>query len=128
MAKFLSDDWFTQVEASVAEAGDLNAPATLADLVLNVNITGTEGGDVQMALNGGNFERGHVDGASTTITLPEELCRKIFIENDQSAGMSGFMSGQIKIDGDMSKLMAMQTVQPSAEQAALQAKILAFTD
>ena len=51
----------------------------------------------------------------------------LFIDNDQSAGMQGFMSGQIKIEGDMSKLMAMQTVQPSADQKKLQEQILEIT-
>ena len=59
--------------------------------------------------------------------LPADLARRLFIENDQSAGMQGFMSGQIKIEGDMSKLMAMQTVQPSASQKALQKQILEAT-
>lgn len=39
------------------------------------------------------------------------------------------MSGQIKVEGDMMKLMAMQNQQPTAgpEQAELQAKLLAIT-
>ena len=125
--KFLSEDWFSKVEELTDAAGDLNAPSALKDLVLNITVTGDEG-DVDMCMNGGNFEKGHADGAPTKLTLPAELAKRLFIENDQSAGMQGFMSGQIKVEGDMSKLMAMQTVKPSSEQVDLQKQIVEITE
>lgn len=127
MAEFLSDDWFDAVEKIRDEAGDLEVPPQLADLKLNLRVT-TDGDDVEMSLNGGNLERGLIDDAATTIILPKDLAKKLFIEQDQSAGMQGFMSGQIKVEGDMSKMMAMQSVQPSAKQQELQAKIAELTD
>ncbi len=42
--------------------------------------------------------------------------------------MQGFMSGQIRVEGDMSKLMAMQSARPSEEQKALIKQILAITE
>jgi putative sterol carrier protein len=99
----------------------------LQDLVINVAVTGTEWGDRDMSLVAGNLEKGHHDGATTKLILPIDLARRLFVENDQSAGMQGFMSGQIRIEGDMSRLMAIQTVQPSAEQRVLQKKILEIT-
>lgn len=125
--KFLSDEWFAKVEELKNDAGDLNTPPALADLVLNITVQ-TDDGEVEMCLNGGNFQKGHEGNAPTKLTLPFEIAQKLFIENDQSAGMQGFMSGQIKVEGDMSKLMAMQTVQPSAEQVALQKQILELTE
>jgi putative sterol carrier protein len=92
-----------------------------------VVVTGTEWGDREMCLSGGNIEKGHHQNAPTKLILPVDLAHRLFIDNDQSAGMQGFMSGQIKVEGDMSKLMAMQTVQPSAEQMALQKQLLEFT-
>lgn len=126
MAQFLSDDWFTAVDAAVAEAGDLNVPDVLADLIINISVTGDN--EVDMCMNAGQFQRGHIDDAPTTLILPDDLARRLFVENDQAAGMQGFMSGQIRVEGDMSKLMAMQTAAPSSEQIALQKKILEFTD
>lgn len=126
-AKFMTDAWFTEVEKLIAAAGDLQAPPALHDLVLNVTVTGTDEGDKNMSIVGGKFERGHHANAPTKMTLPVDLAHRIFIDNDQSAGMQGFMSGQIKIEGDMSKLMVMNTVQPSAPQKALQAQIKGIT-
>ena len=125
--KFLSDEWFAKVEELKAEAGDIEVPATMVGMVINLTVTGTDSGDVDIALNEGMFEKGHKEGAPTKMILPADLAKRLFIDNDQSAGMQGFMSGQIKIEGDMSKLMAIQTVQPSADQKALQKQILAVT-
>ena len=126
-AKFMTDAWFNEVDTLIAAAGDLDAPAALHDLVLNVTVTGTDEGDKNMSIVGGKFERGHHASAPTKMILPVDLAHRIFIDNDQSAGMQGFMSGQIKIEGDMSRLMVMNTVQPSAKQRDLQGKIKAIT-
>ncbi len=127
MAAFLSQEWFAKVDQLTAAAGDLNVPASLANLVLNVTVTGAPEGSVDMALNGGKFERGHNASAGTKLILPADLLRKIFLEGDAAAGMQGFMSGQIKVEGDMSKLMAMQSARPSEQQKALFKQILALT-
>ncbi|HEY9134566.1 MAG TPA: SCP2 sterol-binding domain-containing protein [Pseudomonadales bacterium] len=124
--EFLSDEWFTEVEKIRDEAGDLEIPAQMADLKLNLRVT-TDNGDIEMALNGGNLERGSIADAGTTIILPADLAKKLFIDQDQSAGMQGFMSGQIKVEGDMSKMMSLQSVQPSAKQKELSDKIAAMT-
>ena len=125
--KFLSTEWFAKVTELKNAAGDLAAPAAMQDLVINITVTGSAFGDVDIALASGMIEKGHRANAPTKMTLPIDLAHRLFIENDQSAGMQGFMSGQIKIEGDMSKLMAMQTIQPSAAQKALQKQILEVT-
>ena len=129
MAKtdFLTDEWFDQVLALKDEMGDMEIPPAIKDLVLNITVTSDEG-EVAMCMNGGNFQKGHVDGAPTKMTLPKDLALRLFLENDQSAAMNGFMAGDLKIEGDMSKMMAMQTVQPSADQEALRAKIIEITN
>jgi putative sterol carrier protein len=125
--KFLSTEWFAKVNELKAAAGDLQVPAAMHDLVINITVTGSDFGDVDIAMASGMIEKGHHANAPTKMTLPVDLAHRLFIDNDQSAGMQGFMSGQIKIEGDMSKLMAMQTVQPSAAQKALQKQILEVT-
>jgi len=126
--KFLSAEWFDKVAELKSAAGDLEVPAAMHDLVINITVTGTDFGDVDIALHSGMIEKGHHANAPTKMTLPVDLAHRLFIDNDQSAGMQGFMSGQIKIEGDMSKLMAMQTVQPSSSQKALQKQILEVTE
>ena len=124
--EFLSDEWFAKVDELRKEAGDLNVPDAIKDLVVNVNVT--DGDDTKkMHLKGGDFLDGHDDSAEATLTVAKDLAKKIFIDLDQAAGMQAFMAGEIKLEGDMSKVMALQTAQPSDEQKALLTKIKELT-
>lgn len=125
--KFMSKEWFEKVNELREAAGDIETPSALHDLVINITVTDTDEGEKHMSLVSGMIEEGHHDNAPTTMILPVDLAHRIFIDNDQSAGMQGFMSGQIKIEGDMSKLMALQTAQPSGDQMELMKKIQEVT-
>jgi len=123
---FLSDSWFDAVEELRSEQPD--APDAMADATINITVTGGPDGDVDVHLAGGAFDRGHTEGAPTRLTVPYEVAKKLFIDGDQSAAMQAFMSGQIKVEGDMTKVMALQTVTPTAEQQAFQAKLADLTN
>jgi hypothetical protein len=124
--EFLSEEWFTKVDEMVAAAGDLQIPAAMKDVQVNITVTSPKG-DIPLHMKDGLFLRGHEAGASTTLTLSETLARKIFVDADAAAGVQAFLSGEIKVDGDLAKLVAMQTVEPSGAQKALTAKIAAIT-
>ncbi len=127
--EFLSDAWFDKVEQMVAAAGDLQIPAAMKSVAVNVTITGTGGdtnGERKLFMKDGLFVRGHQD-APTTLTLAVELARRIFIDADAAAGVQAFLEGQIKVDGDLAQLVAMQTVEPSEPQKQLTLQIAAVT-
>ncbi len=124
---FLSDDWFEAVEGLRDEAPE--PAAAMKDLTLNIVVSGGPDGDREIHMAGGQFERGLVDGAPTKLTVPYAVAKAMFIDGNQQAGMQAFMSGQIKVEGDMTKLMAMQAGgAPSAEQQEFQAKIKDLTE
>ena len=54
---FLSDAWFTQVDALIAAAGDLDLPPAIKAAKINVTIA-TAAGDTQVFLQDGVFVRG----------------------------------------------------------------------
>lgn len=122
---FLSEPWFDAVDELRSEQPD--APPALADASINITVTGGPDGDVDVHLAGGAFDREHTEGAPTKLTVPYEVAKKLFIEGDQSAAMQAFMSGQIKVEGDMTKVMALQTAAPTDEQQAFQAKLADLT-
>ena len=122
---FLSEPWFDALEELRSEQPE--APAALADATINITVTGGPDGDVDVHLAAGAFERGHTEGASTKLTVPYETAKKLFIDGDQSAAMQAFMSGQIKVEGDMTKVMALQSASPTAEHQAFQAKLADLT-
>ena len=123
---FLSDEWFAEVDKLRADNPVAPATGPGADIVLNITVTGAPGGDKDIHLKAGDFGQGHVE-APTKMTVPYEVAKKTFIEGDQQAGMQAFMQGQIKVEGDMSKLMAMQTQQPTPGQADLMKKVAEMT-
>ena len=124
--QFLSDSWFDEVEKLRADAPE--PPAAMADLVLNIVVSGGPEGDKEIHMAGGNFERGLAEGAPTKLTVPYAVAKSMFIDGNQQAGMRAFMSGQIKVEGDMSKLMSMQASGgPSPEQEAFTQKIKEIT-
>jgi len=123
--EFLSDEWFAEAKKIADEAGADAAQA--GDLTLNIVVTGGPSGDKEIHMAGGEFAQGLVDNAPTKMTVPYEVAKSVFIEGNQQAGMQAFMQGQIKVEGDMSKLMAMQTQAPSEAQQKVQAKIKEIT-
>ena len=53
----------------------------------------------------------------------------MMVENDQNAAMQAFMSGQIQVEGDMSRIMAMQAAgPPSSESQQLSERIRQMTE
>lgn len=128
MPAFLTTEWFDTVAQLTQQAGDLNLPPALAGLALNMNVTGTPAGDVEMALAGGKIQRGLSSDAKTTLTMDGDTLRKVFLEFDMAAAMQAFMTGKIKVQGDMSQLMALQTARPSQEQKDLFKNVLSMTE
>jgi hypothetical protein len=122
---FLSDEWFTEVEQLIASAGDLQIPDAMK-IEVNVTITAPQGA-VPLALKDGTFTRGHNPGYTTLLTLADDVARKIFVDGDAAAGVQAFREGKIQVEGDLAKVVAMQTVEPSAQQLQLTRKIAAIT-
>ncbi len=120
--EFLSDDWFTKVHELMTEHG-ADAPAT-TNMMLNMVVTDTPWGEREMHMGSvdGKAEigQGHADGADVTLTTDYATAKDVFVSGNQQAGMQAFMAGKVKVQGDMTKLMAMQqgTPDPSAQAVA----------
>ena len=123
--QFLSPAWFTKVDELIQEAGDLQIPPEMKAVEVNVTVTGATG-ETQIFMKDGMFSQGH-QAAPTTIKLSEELARKIFVEGDTAAGVQAFLLGEMTVEGDLAKVVAMQTVEPSEPQKRLTKSIAAIT-
>ena len=122
---FLSDAWLEEVQKLAAEAG--GAGAMPAGVQLNMVVTGSPEGDKELHVADGVFGSGLID-APTKLTVPYDVAKNMFIKGDQAAAMQAFMSGQIKVEGDMTKLMAMQGQSSGGPEAeAMQAKLREIT-
>lgn len=121
--QFLSDEWFDAVQAIPAPP----TPDNAAGFIINVVVTRDGADEVAMHMGDGQLKRGLNDSAATTLTTPYEVAKALFIDQDQNAAMQAFMSGRIKVSGDMTKLMMLGQQAPSAEQEAYTKQIHALT-
>src|SRR3954468_12419368 len=85
--------------------------------------------DVHMDTSGGEleFDLGHLDTPDLTVTLDYETAKAIIVDQNPQAGMQAFMAGKIKVQGDMTKLMAMQATPPDANAQAFAQKVKEMT-
>jgi hypothetical protein len=117
---FLSEEWMTEARAIRQRHASETAKVTQA-LKINQVITGAPFGDgtVESYLDTSSgdvvMELGRLDDADVTITTDYETARKIFVDQDPTAGMQAMMAGKIVVQGDMMKLMALQTAMPRDE-------------
>jgi len=127
---FLSDEWMAAAKAIREKYADQAAKVTTS-IRMNQVITDVPFGDgtvnLFMDTSSGDvvMEAGSLETPDLTMTTDWDTARKIFVEQDQAAGMQAFMSGKIKVTGDMMKMMAMQTSMPQddiAKQIATEIK------
>jgi hypothetical protein len=112
---FLSEGWFAEVRR-LHEAYD-NAVPPAAAIRMNLVITDTPfGGDlpIHMTAEGGQADwgEGHLEEADVTLILGYETAREIFVGGNPQAAIEAFMAGKITMQGDITKLVEMQTAQP----------------
>ena len=132
MPRFLTDEWFEAVIALQAEyAGKVNRPA--AHVRMNQVVTDVPFGVGSAELHTDTstdvlMGRGLLDDAEVTVTTDYDTARTVLVDRDQQAAMQAFMSGKIQVQGDMTKLMAMQGHQPNEASLELIARIKDLTE
>lgn len=126
MAVFLTDTWFEQVEQMGNEAGELNLPPALANMVINLKVVDNEE-EIEANFANGLLHKGLSSDATTTLLLDRATLQSIITDFDMNEIMGAFMGGKIRVEGDMSQLMALQTARPSTEQKELFKRIRAET-
>ena len=124
--EFLSPEWFAKVDELVAAAGDLKIPPEMKAALVNVTVK-SPARAVELTMRDGLFSRGHDPNAPTALAIDEALARRIFIDGDTAAGVQAFLAGEMQVTGDLAKLVAMQTVEPSDQQKQLTKQIAAIT-
>ena len=114
---FLSDEWFAAARQIIDERGvEIPSEARLAmNLVVTSSPNGSPGGGDQLLHIGTNeghadWGPGHVDGADLTLTTDYDTARDIFVSGNPQTAMQAFMEGKVKLQGDLTRLMAAQAV------------------
>jgi SCP-2 sterol transfer family len=130
---FLSADWFAQATELRKDYTDLPVSPAVQGLQVNLRVTGGPDGDTEAHLAPGDgglaIGPGFLADAPTTVILGHDVAREMFVNGNMQPAMQAFMKGEIKVEGDMTKVMALQQAGgPNPRQQELQQKIQAITD
>ncbi|MFM9137837.1 MAG: SCP2 sterol-binding domain-containing protein [Actinomycetota bacterium] len=130
---FLSEEWIAAAREIRARYED-EAPRIDIPIRMNQVVTKVPFGDgtIKSHLDTSSgvlvMELGHLENPDLTVTTDYETARHIFLMRDPQLGMQAFLSGKVRIDGDMTKMMVMQTAMPQTDLAdQVAAEILAIT-
>ncbi|MFV0316632.1 MAG: SCP2 sterol-binding domain-containing protein [Microthrixaceae bacterium] len=129
MAKyqFLTEEWIAEAK-KIRESMDADA-GTAHKVKMNQVVTEVPFGDgtinAHMDSSSGEMEMdlGHLDDPELTVTLDYATAKAILVDGNPQAGMQAFMAGKVKVEGDMTKLMAMQQAPSDPEAAATAEKV-----
>jgi putative sterol carrier protein len=131
--EFLSDDWMEAVKAIRDKYAD-QAPPVPYKIRMNQVISGapfSDGADIRIYMDTSDgtmvLDKGELEDPEVTVSTDWETARKIFVDQDQAAGMQAFMSGKIKVQGDMTKLMMMNAAPPDEVAKSVAAEIKEMT-
>ena len=108
---FLSDEWFVEVRRILDERA-IEAPRG-TDLSMNLVVTETPFGEdrllhVVSVDETTDWGVGHAEIADLTITTDYVTARELFLAGDIQGALQALMEGRLKLQGDLTKLMAAQ--------------------
>ena len=131
--QFLSESW---IEAARDIRHRYSGDVPAIDVVIRINVVTTKvpfgDGTISAYIDTSNgsleMELGSIEESDLTVTTDYETARKLFVEQDPTASMQAFMAGRIKVEGDITRLMVMQTSLPQTDTTeAVAAEIKAIT-
>ena len=120
---FLSDEWIDAARA-IREKYLGQVPKIPFSVRMNQVITkvpfgeGTLQSHIDTSSGELLMDLGHVDKPDLTVTTDYETARLLFLGRDPQAAMQAFLSGKVKVDGDMTKMMVLQSQQNQKDELA----------
>ena len=129
---FLSDEWLEEARSIRAEydgrGGGIDQAIRVNLIVIEVPF-GSDPVHAHADTTSGELvlDTGHLDDADLVVTIGYDIAKEMLVEGNPQAGLQAFMQGRIKVEGDIAKLMALQTIQPDPTTAEIAARIQAMT-
>ena len=121
--QFLSPSWMDAAKEIRDTMPHPDVPS-VGLMKMNLNVTETPfESDVEGHIDTSDgeilIEDGHLEGPDLTVTIEYETARAIFVNLDFTAAMQSFMAGKIQVQGDITKLLAMQAPGTEPDERAL---------
>ncbi len=111
--EFLSDKWISAARAIRDEYADRvpDAPPMRMNLVVSEVPFGDGTIEAHVDSSSGRIQLdlAHIEKPDVTVTADYATVKALFVDQNPAAAMQAFMSGKIRVQGDLGKLMALQT-------------------
>lgn len=123
MYTFLTDEWIEAARALRAQYAD-RLPDVTIEVRINQVVTevpfgeGTIRAFIDSTDGTLDLELGELDEPDVTLATDYDTAKAMVVDQDPAIVMQSFMAGKITVQGDMMKLMAMQTSVPVNEASA----------
>jgi hypothetical protein len=111
---FLSDKWLAEARKIRAEFKGRTPPMPVSvrmnQIIQDVPFgAGTIEAHLDTSSGELEIDTGHLESPDLTITMAYQTARALLVDGDAQAAMQAFLGGRIKVDGDITKLMALQS-------------------
>src|SRR5665213_1468647 len=115
---FLSDEWLDEARSIRTEyegrGGSIDHAVRMNLVVVEVPFgEGAIHAHADTSTGELILDIGHIDPVDLTVTIGYDIARALLVEGNPQAGLQAFMQGKIKVEGDIAKLMALQTASPA---------------
>jgi putative sterol carrier protein len=126
---FLSEEWTAEVKRLhgeiVKDPGPMPQKMRM-NLVLTESPLSDDPVDAHLDTTSGELvlDTGHLESPDVTVTVDYETAKAILVEGNAQAAMQAFMAGRIKIEGDMTLLLALQStpLDPAHQELAIRVR------
>jgi len=114
--EFLSPEWISAAREIRREVGE-TGPAPVR-IIMNLNVTDVPFGESPLRAHMDTtqgvlaLDYGHHSTPDMTITVDWATAKALLIDGKPQAAMNAFMAGKVRVEGDMSKLVALQNTAP----------------
>jgi len=121
---FLSDEWIAESRRIRDEFKD-RLPSVGVSVRMNQVVNEVPFGDgvikAHIDTSSGVLEvdHGHLENPDLTITLSYDTAKAIFVDGDAQEAMNAFLGGRIRVDGDVTKMIALQGTAVNVDPEAM---------
>jgi SCP-2 sterol transfer family len=132
---FLSEEWIEEAREIRARAAADGASASVPhavrmNLVINEVPFASGSLDAHIDTTSGtvDLDSGHIDPCDLKVTVDYDTARSILVDGNSQVAMQAFMTGKIRVEGDVAKLIDLQTAAPGPNAQVLAQRLRDITE
>jgi putative sterol carrier protein len=117
--KYLSEDWAKMAQEALNSNESFKSAISSIQLIVQQNVTGAPEGDTSyfLKLDGGQAQMGIGETEGPDVTITQDYDTAVAISKGELNAQNAFMTGKLKVAGNMAKLMQNQGAFAGLESA-----------